>query len=104
MKEFLEEIGADGGTIFGCAADVVDRASFGEEGCASGGEGFRGDRLVEERLFGGGKTRGVLAHAGGADADIFDAAAVYAGEHSYCDFGDCLSVACAYFANVGFVT
>jgi hypothetical protein len=77
VEEFFEEVGGDGGAVFGGGADVVDGAGFGGEGGAGGGDGGRGDGLVEEGLLGGGAAVGSFAEAGGADADVCDYAALH---------------------------
>ncbi len=55
-------------------------------------------------MFGGGEAGGDFAQAGGSDSDVFDEAVVCAGEGGDRYLGDGLCVACAYFADVGFVT
>ena len=40
-EEFFEEVGGDGGAVFGGGADVVDGAGFGGEGGAGGGDGVQ---------------------------------------------------------------
>lgn len=71
-KEFFEEVGRDGGAIFGRAADVVDGTGFGEDRGAGGGERGGDYGLVEEGLFGCGEPGGVFTEAGSAEADVLN--------------------------------
>src|SRR6266851_3017334 len=104
VEKLFEEIGDYGSAVFRRAADVVNRADFGEDGGAGGGDALRGDGFAGQGSFGGGQAGGVFTHACGADAYVLNASSVHAGEDGDSYLGDGLCIAGAYFADVGFVT
>lgn len=103
-KELLEEVGGYGSAVLRCAADVIDRAGFGEHDGPSGCDVCGSDGFPGEETFRLGQARGIFAQAGGADADVLDVLVLYERDCRYCNLGDCLSVTRADFANVCFVT
>ena len=90
--------------VFGGAADVVYGFGFVDEGGAGVGDCFGGDGVVDEGLFGGVEAGGGFAQAGGGDSYVVDDVVACACDGGQSYFGDCLGVACAYFADVDFVT
>ena len=108
MEKFFEEVCGHRSTVFGGAANVIDRSGLCKDGSASGGDCCGCYWLVQKRLFGSGETSRVFAQAGRSDPDVLDngriAAFVHMGKNSNGHLGDSLSVPRAYLADVGFVT
>ena len=103
-EEFFEEVGGSGGAVFGCAADVVYWFGFVDESGAGVGDCFWGEGFVDEGLFGGVEAGGDFAQAGCGDSYGFYDVVVCTGDSGQGNFRDCLCVACAYLADIGFVT